>query len=104
MLTTRNNAVAEFVPFSIAHIHKLEPLSSEEGWKLFCRKAFGSDDSCPPNLKELSEHIIGKCGDLLLAIVAIGGLLSKKNKIASEWRNILDALGFGLKIKQRFTS
>ncbi|KAJ0102880.1 hypothetical protein Patl1_03742 [Pistacia atlantica] len=93
MLTTRNNAVAEFVSFSIAHIHKLEPLSSEEGWKLFCRKAFGSDDSCPPNLKELSEHIIGKCGGLPLAIVAIGGLLSRKNKTAFEWRNTLDALG-----------
>ncbi|XP_031253817.1 disease resistance protein RPM1-like [Pistacia vera] len=93
MLTTRNNAVAEFVPFSIVHIHKLEPLSSTVGWKLFCRKAFGSDDSCPPNLTELSEHIIGKCGGLPLAIVAIGGLLSRKNKIASEWRNILDALG-----------
>ncbi|XP_031264025.1 disease resistance protein RPM1-like [Pistacia vera] len=102
MLTTRNNAIAEFIPFSIVQIHKLEPLSSEEGWKLFCRKAFGSDDSCPPNLKELSAHIIGKCGGLPLAIVAIGGLLSRKNKIVSEWRNILDALGSKLSNDSHF--
>ncbi|XP_031283663.1 disease resistance protein RPM1-like [Pistacia vera] len=93
MLTTRNKAVAEFVPFSIVHVHMLEPLSSEKGWELFCRKAFGSDGCCPPNLTELSECVVGKCGGLPLAIVAIGGLLSRKNQNASEWRNMLDSLG-----------
>ncbi|XP_031283594.1 disease resistance protein RPM1-like [Pistacia vera] len=93
MLTTRNNAVAEFIPLSIVHVHMLEPLSSEQGWELFCRKAFGSDGCCPPNLTKLSERIVGKCGGLPLAIVAIGGLLSRKNKIAPEWENILGSLG-----------
>ncbi|XP_031283643.1 disease resistance protein RPM1-like [Pistacia vera] len=93
MLTTRNNAVTEFVPLSIVHVHMLEPLSSEQGWELFCRKAFGSDGCCPPNLTKLSERIVGKCGGLPLAIAAIGGLLSRKNKIVSEWENILGSLG-----------
>ncbi|XP_031283632.1 disease resistance protein RPM1-like [Pistacia vera] len=93
MLTTWNNAVAEFVPLSIVHVHMLEPLSSEQGWELFCRKAFGSDGCCPPNLTKLSERIVGKCGGLPLAIAAIGGLLSRKNKIVSEWENILGSLG-----------
>ncbi|KAJ0102879.1 hypothetical protein Patl1_03745 [Pistacia atlantica] len=93
MLTTRNKAVAEFIPFSIVHVHMLEPLSSEKGWELFCRKAFGSVGCCPPNLIELSERVVGKCGGLPLAIAAIGGLLSRKNKIVSKWRNMLDSLG-----------
>ncbi|XP_031283649.1 disease resistance protein RPM1-like [Pistacia vera] len=71
MLTTRNKAVAEFMPFSIVHVHMLEPLSSEKGWELFCRKAFGIDSCCPPNMTELSERIVGKCGGLPLAIAAI---------------------------------
>ncbi|XP_031253818.1 putative disease resistance RPP13-like protein 3 [Pistacia vera] len=71
----------------------LEPLSSEKGWELLCRKAFGSDGCCPPNLTELSELVVGKCGGLPLAIAAIGGLLSRKNKIVSKWRNMLDSLG-----------
>ncbi|XP_031253820.1 putative disease resistance RPP13-like protein 3 [Pistacia vera] len=93
MLTTQNKAVAEFIPLSIVHFHMLEPLSAEDRWELFCRKAFGSDSYCPPNLTKLSERIVGKCGGLPLAIATIGGLLSRKNKIVSEWENILDSLG-----------
>ncbi|XP_031281017.1 disease resistance protein RPM1-like [Pistacia vera] len=78
MLTTRNKRVVEFIPFSMVHVHMLEPLSSEKGWELFCKTTFGSNGSCPPDLTELSKHIIGKCGGLPLAIVSIGGLLSLK--------------------------
>ncbi|XP_044473934.1 disease resistance protein RPM1-like [Mangifera indica] len=93
MLTARNKAVVEFIPLSIVHVHMLETLSSEKAWELFCRKSFGSNNCCPPNLKELSKQIIGKCGGLPLAIIAIAGLLSRRSKIASEWRNIIDNLG-----------
>ncbi|XP_031283634.1 disease resistance protein RPM1-like [Pistacia vera] len=103
MLTTRNNAIAEFVPLSIVHVHMLEPLSLEEGWELFCRKALGSDGCCPPNLTELLKRIVGKCGGLPLAISAMGGLLSRKNKIVSEWENLLDSLGSKLSTNSRLS-
>ncbi|XP_031283646.1 disease resistance protein RPM1-like [Pistacia vera] len=71
----------------------LDNQKNSRGWELFCRKAFGFDGCCPPNLTKLSEHIVGKCGGLPLAIAAIGGPLSRKNKIVSEWENILGSLG-----------
>ncbi|XP_031283645.1 disease resistance protein RPM1-like [Pistacia vera] len=77
MVTTRNKAIAEFIPFSIVHVHMLEP---------FCRKAFGSVGCCPPNLIELSERIVGKCGGLPLAIAAIAeGFVQCNNDLPSEY-------------------
>ncbi|XP_031253937.1 putative disease resistance RPP13-like protein 3 [Pistacia vera] len=91
MLTTRNMTVAHSIPF--VNVHMLEPLPLDKAWELFRRKAFGFNVSCPPELEKLSHEIIAKCGGLPLTIVAVGGLLSNKNKVVSEWKKLLDGLG-----------
>ncbi|GAY69355.1 hypothetical protein CUMW_271300, partial [Citrus unshiu] len=96
IVTTRHMNVAKFCKSSSpVHVHELETLHPNEAWKLFCRKAFGpsSGGSCPSELRELSQDILAKCGGLPLAIVAVGGLLSTKNRVVSEWKKLFDRLG-----------
>ena len=50
----------------------------------------------PHELNELSNSIIKRCGGLPLAIVTIGGLLSTKQKVESEWIKFLDSLTLDL--------
>ncbi|KAE8009783.1 hypothetical protein FH972_006199 [Carpinus fangiana] len=50
-----------------------------ESWTLFCRKTFGDQNPCPPDLKGLAESILGRCEGLPLAIVALSGVLATKN-------------------------
>ncbi|GAY47795.1 hypothetical protein CUMW_107100 [Citrus unshiu] len=96
IVTTRHTNVAKYCKSSSSvHVHELETLPPNEAWKLFCRKAFGpsSRGSCPSELRELSRDILAKCGGLPLAIVALGGLLSTKNRVVSEWKKLFDRLG-----------
>ncbi|XP_024033833.1 disease resistance protein RPM1 [Citrus clementina] len=99
IVTTRHMNVAKFCKSSSpVQVHELETLHPNEAWKLFCRKVFGpsSGGSCPSELRELSQDILAKCGGLPLAIVAVGGLLSTKNRVVSEWKKLFDRLGLML--------
>ncbi|CAL5416953.1 unnamed protein product [Camellia sinensis] len=79
---------------SVDHVHELQALSQEKAWKLFCTKAFQLDfgSHCPPELEEVSQAIVRKCQGLPLAIAAIGGLLSTKNKSISEWQKFYGSM------------
>ncbi|XP_028126562.1 putative disease resistance protein At1g50180 [Camellia sinensis] len=80
VLTTRN---ADFAFSASSEYHgdvcNLQPLTPEESWTLFCRKTF-MENSCPSHLERLSKSILNRCEGLPLAIVAISGLLSTKDK------------------------
>ncbi|KAL4618482.1 hypothetical protein ACB092_06G013800 [Castanea dentata] len=99
MITTRKWEVVNFCKKS-SHVyaHQLQPLPPEKAWDLFCKRAFRFDfgGQCPTDLEKLSHEIVKKCQGLPLAITAIGGLLSTKNKNLFEWRNLHDNLGFEL--------
>ncbi|KAL7263261.1 hypothetical protein ACSBR1_001438 [Camellia fascicularis] len=95
IITTRSEQVATFCKeTSVDHVHELEALSEEKAWELFCKKAFQLDfeGHCPPELEEVSHAIVRKCQGLPLAIVAIGGLLSTKNKGISEWQKFYGSM------------
>ncbi|GMY30840.1 disease resistance protein RPM1-like [Fagus crenata] len=99
MITTRNRKVADFCKKdSDVHVHKLQPLPSGKAWELFCKRAFQFElgGNCPPELEKLSRGIVEKCEGLPLAIVAIGGLLSTKDKTVTKWQNLHDSIGFEL--------
>ncbi|KAH7516684.1 hypothetical protein FEM48_Zijuj10G0161200 [Ziziphus jujuba var. spinosa] len=88
--------VANFCRIScLVHIHKLQPLPPEMAWKLFCKKTFQFESDqghCPADLEKLSRNIVERCNGLPLAIVAIAGLLSTKDKRVNEWRKLHDSL------------
>ncbi|XP_059632319.1 disease resistance protein RPM1-like [Cornus florida] len=107
IITTRNDDVAASCKESLFdYVHQLEPLSQDAAWELFCKKTFQLDfeGQCPSELKEVSLKIVGKCEGLPLAIVAIGGLLSTKNKIVSKWERMYNSLGNELQRNPHLTS
>ncbi|RVW13174.1 putative disease resistance protein [Vitis vinifera] len=71
--------------------HEMRLLSKQQSWDLFCRKAFldADSESYPPDLKELGEEMVDKCNGLPLAIVVLGGLLSR-NMSHTEWKQVHD--------------
>ncbi|CBI37933.3 unnamed protein product, partial [Vitis vinifera] len=50
------------------------------------------EKSCPPELKEFGERMVKKCAGLPLAIVVLGGLLSSKKQLPTEWEKVLKNL------------
>ncbi|CDP12943.1 unnamed protein product [Coffea canephora] len=94
MLTTRN---ADVAPASCTesqdYVYKMEPLSIEDSWTLFCNKIF-KGNRCPAHLMDVAKAVLDKCDGLPLAIVAIGGLLASKDvSRIDEWEKIQHSLG-----------
>ncbi|KAF8391708.1 hypothetical protein HHK36_024017 [Tetracentron sinense] len=92
MLITRDRDIASICVRSPGHMHNLQPLPSQEAWKLFCIKAFRSWDvgsCCPLDLRELSQEIVKNCEGLPLAVALIGDLLSRADKTQIEWKQLI---------------
>ncbi|KAB8855505.1 hypothetical protein FH972_026777 [Carpinus fangiana] len=106
IITTRSDLIAAFSKESFSdHVHKLQPLSQDKAWELFCKKAFWSEfqGCCPKELVKMSMDIVRKCEGLPLAIVAIGGLLSTKEKVPLEWKKLHDSLNSELECNPHLT-
>ncbi|XP_010258825.1 PREDICTED: putative disease resistance protein At1g50180 [Nelumbo nucifera] len=103
LLTTRNRDVALHAnpPGSP---YELPLLNNEESWQLFLKKVFLEFDehtinmplSCPPELEKLGKQIVEKCSGLPLAIVVLGGLLSRKDRTPSAWSKVLESANWHL--------
>ncbi|XP_059639126.1 disease resistance protein RPM1-like [Cornus florida] len=96
ILTTRFEDIASTSCKEIdGNVYRLNPLSWEESWTLFCRKAFqGCSSSCPPHLEDIAQSILKRCGGLPLAIVAIGGVLAtKSHSRIDDWDMLNRSLG-----------
>jgi disease resistance protein RPM1 len=107
IITTRSDLIGLSCKESLSdQVHKLQPLSQDKAWELFCRKAFRSEFQrcCPKELVKLSMDILKKCEGLPLAIVAIGGLLSTKEKVPIEWKRLHDSLSSELECNPHLTS
>ncbi|KAF8394068.1 hypothetical protein HHK36_020272 [Tetracentron sinense] len=72
MVTTHSSDIASYCKEPYGHIYNLESLAHEDSWTLFCKKIF-RENSCSPELQELSRNILKRCGGLPLAIVTISG-------------------------------
>ncbi|KAF8766165.1 hypothetical protein HU200_007665 [Digitaria exilis] len=92
LVTTRNIVVAESVVDARSDVHRLHPMSFEDSYDLFCRKAFLKDGMCPADLKKTAQDIVRKCAGLPLAIVAAGSMMSRKEKTDTEWTSVLSSI------------
>ncbi|PSS19099.1 Disease resistance protein [Actinidia chinensis var. chinensis] len=92
IITTRQKVVAE--PLNErTFVHELPLLGEVESWELFCKKVLPNcnevDDknSCiPQDLESMAREMVKKCHGLPLAIIVLGGLLSRKHP--EEWPKI----------------
>ncbi|XP_031258793.1 disease resistance protein RPP13-like [Pistacia vera] len=93
IMTTCDTEVAACADY----VHKLELLSEDESWELFCAKTSGKATETK-EMEELGSEMVQKCGGLPLAILLLGGLLFEKS--AQEWclmhNNICQPLNRGL--------
>ncbi|XP_027157400.1 disease resistance protein RPM1-like [Coffea eugenioides] len=94
MLTTRNADVASAsCTESQDYVYKMEPLSIEDSWTLFCNKIF-KGDRCPDHLMDVAKAVLDKCDGLPMAILAICGLLASKDASRiDEWEIVQHSLG-----------
>ncbi|KAL2515301.1 putative disease resistance RPP13-like protein 3 [Forsythia ovata] len=90
MLTTRLENVAKYAK-SCPPLHHMNFLNEDESWNLFCDKVFGKY-CCPPELEKIGKKITKNCRGLPLAVVVIGGLLSKATRTQEYWRNVEENL------------
>ncbi|KAF8389329.1 hypothetical protein HHK36_026023 [Tetracentron sinense] len=91
ILTTRNKEIAQYADVKSTP-YELQLLNEENCWELFCRKAFPKSNRnicLSPDLEHIGREIVAKCGGLPLAVVALGGFLSRIEKLPSEWEKVL---------------
>ncbi|RHN67246.1 putative P-loop containing nucleoside triphosphate hydrolase, leucine-rich repeat domain, L [Medicago truncatula] len=99
-ITTRNmDVVVSCKKSSFIEMLELQPLTHEQSLELFNKKAFkfDYDGCCPTELIGTTNEIVKKCNGLPLAIVAIGGLLSTREKNVFEWQRFRENLNLELK-------
>ena len=99
-ITTRNiDVVVSCKKSSFIEVLELQPLTHKQSLELFNKKAFKFDygGCCPKELIGITNGIVKKCKGLPLAIVAIGGLLSTREKNVYEWQRFRENLNLELK-------
>ncbi|KAL2531272.1 Disease resistance protein (CC-NBS-LRR class) family [Abeliophyllum distichum] len=99
LLTTRFKEVALYADPNCPP-HELSLLNDEDSRKLFSRKVcvkIESFTSLPPWAEELGKQIVQTCGGLPLAIVVLGGLLSRKDATFIEWQKVLQSVHWQLR-------
>ncbi|TYH19131.1 hypothetical protein ES288_A05G328400v1 [Gossypium darwinii] len=87
IVTTRDKNVAAIMR-NVPTYH-LDVLSADDCWKLFAKHAFdGSSPTKHPDLMEIGEAIVKRCGGLPLSAKTLRGLLRCKPD-ADKWNKIL---------------
>lgn len=93
LATTQISYVAQSCcPADQDKVFEMKHLSAVHAEKLFLKRIFGSGDSCPPHLKEVSNGILRKCGGLPLAIITMASLLVNKPQTKEQWEKYRDSI------------
>ncbi|XP_073141108.1 putative late blight resistance protein homolog R1A-10 [Henckelia pumila] len=89
LVTTRLSDVAHWL--SSCSPYKMDFLDEYESWSLLCQVVFGPE-SYPIEFEDTGKQIARKCKGLPLAIVVIGGLLSKSVITRKYWEYVAQHL------------
>ncbi|CAO2200294.1 unnamed protein product [Urochloa humidicola] len=94
MITTRNENLARSCCGNRGCIYNMKPLSEKDSKKLFFGRIFGSEDSCPFDLKKASYEILKKCDGLPLAIITMASMLACQtpSRMKGQWEYIQNSL------------
>ncbi|XP_010905012.1 disease resistance protein RGA2-like [Elaeis guineensis] len=86
LVTTRSEQVSRILrtvpPYSLSF------LSDDDSWTLFRQRAFTPGAGERPELIEIGEGIVKKCGGLPLAVKALGSLMRTKKEV-KDWVDIM---------------
>jgi len=90
LVTTRSHEIANMMRTKFSNSYFLQCLSEEDSRSLFVKSAFeDGDEKKHPQLLEIGEEIVRKCGGLPLAVKTVGSsLFSRVDK--KEWESIRD--------------
>ncbi|XP_078170454.1 disease resistance protein RPP13-like [Carex rostrata] len=91
IITTRiQNIIGDAEPY------KLPYLTEEASLELLLKKALPNrDGEYPDDLNKLGKQFVKKCGGLPLALVVLGGLLSKRPDNYAAWSKMLQTMNWG---------
>ncbi|XP_078158928.1 putative disease resistance RPP8-like protein 4 [Carex rostrata] len=94
IITTRSLDVAKAADCNTKP-YKLRYLSDTEGRDLLFRKAFQQHDVQPenyPHLLDVAERLTKKCGGLPLALVVLGGILTRRDRNYTAWNTLYESI------------
>ncbi|KAJ4804210.1 Disease resistance family protein [Rhynchospora pubera] len=98
LITTRNlNVAKEIDPSSVPY--KLSFLTPEQSIELLMKKALPNqnvDEQYPDDLYNIGKQFIKKCDGLPLALIVLGGLLSKKPATYVAWSGIMERMNWSI--------
>ncbi|KAK3125088.1 hypothetical protein QOZ80_7BG0599820 [Eleusine coracana subsp. coracana] len=95
IVTTRIESVARACCTHEEYFYRLKPLNSQDSRRLLFDRGFSSDHACTLQIKEVSAEILGKCGGLPLAIIAVASIIaSRPTRKREDWENIRSSLDF----------
>ncbi|KAJ4773815.1 Disease resistance family protein [Rhynchospora pubera] len=95
-MTTRSLDVAKNFD-SPYEPYELPYLTKEQSLDLLLKKAFPYQDPTegyPNNLSDLAKEFVEKCGGLPIALVVLGGLLSKQPPNEHAWREVMQKMNW----------
>ncbi|XP_078162320.1 putative disease resistance RPP13-like protein 3 isoform X1 [Carex rostrata] len=93
LITTRFIKLAEEVDI-ISIPHKIEPLNEDESKHLLLKKVFPNRfvNECPDGVLPLVTQFTQKIGGWPLALVVLGGILSRKNPDHITWDDVMQKM------------
>ena len=91
--TTRNQEVGTACCFpSQGYVYQMQPLNELHSRRLFFKRLFDTEDSCPEQFREISHDMLRKCKGVPLAITSIASLLANHMHV-DIWEKIHNSLG-----------
>ncbi|XP_073143378.1 putative late blight resistance protein homolog R1A-3 [Henckelia pumila] len=90
MVTTRLSDVAHRL--SSCSPYTMDFLDEYESWSLLYQTVFGDQETYPVEFEEVGQQIARNCRGLPLAIIVVGGLLSKSDMTGEYWEYVAQHL------------